>query len=220
MGLFNLYNMKWLYLLSVCFLFSVNSCDSEGEAKTLTDEPVPESADTAYFAGGCFWCVEASFDQIEGVYEALSGYSGGNMENPTYKLVSAGKTNHAESVMVIYEPRSINYATLLDIFFTAHDPTQLNRQGPDVGIQYRSAIFYTSEEEKNTIDQKTEALQANYGDKIVTEVTPFKAFYVAEEYHQNYEVNHPDNPYIKNVSQPKIERVAREFKDILKSKHQ
>lgn len=214
--------MKWLYLLCVIFLFSVNSCESEGEARELAEKPVkksiPKSADTAYFAGGCFWCMEASFDQIEGVYEAVSGYSGGNIENPTYELVSSGKTNHAESVMVVYDPKTVTYETLLDIFFTAHDPTQLNRQGPDVGIQYRSAIFYTSEEEKNLTEHKIKDLQANYKDKIVTEVTPFKAFYKAEDYHQDYEINHPDNPYIQKVSRPKIERVAREFKNILKTK--
>ncbi|PTB94831.1 peptide-methionine (S)-S-oxide reductase [Marivirga lumbricoides] len=210
----------YLLLLSSIIIFS---CSAKTENQESSNEtPIVEAAqsfentDTAYFAGGCFWCVEASFDQIKGVKEAISGYSGGAEKNPTYKEVSYGKTNHAEAVMVIYDPAVISYDTLLDIFFTAHDPTQLNRQGPDVGKQYRSAIFYTNEMEKQKAQRKMEALAGNYKDKIVTELTPFSTFYKAEEYHQDYEEKNPNDRYIVNVSRPKIEKVAEKFKSILK----
>lgn len=204
----------------IVFSCSANSEKQENTVETPVVETAQtfENADTAYFAGGCFWCVEASFEQIKGVKEAVSGYSGGSEKNPTYKEVSYGRTNHAEAVMVIYDPAVINYDTLLDIFFTAHDPTQLNRQGPDVGKQYRSAIFYTTEAEKQKAQQKMESLASAYPDKIVTELTAFDTFYEAEDYHQDYEEKNPNDRYIVNVSKPKIEKVAEKFSSILKEK--
>lgn len=174
--------------------------------------------DTATFAGGCFWCVEASFEQIAGVAEAVSGYAGGTEDNPTYAQVSSGKTSHAEAVAVYYDPEIIDYSTLLDIFFTAHDPTQLNRQGPDIGPQYRSAIFYHNEAQGKLAAGKIKELD-NSGelpDKVVTEIVPFTRFWVAEDYHQDYEKHNPKDRYILNVSRPKIDKVAREFSHLLK----
>lgn len=218
-------NLKTMFKYYFLFLLSfiIFSCSAKPEKQENSVEtPIVETTqtfentDTAYFAGGCFWCVEASFEQIKGVKEAISGYSGGSEKNPTYKEVSYGKTNHAEAVMVIYDPAVISYDTLLDIFFTAHDPTQLNRQGPDVGKQYRSAIFYTTEAEKQKAQQKMEALASEYTDEIVTELTALDTFYEAEGYHQNYEEKNPNDSYIVNVSKPKIEKVAQKFSSILK----
>ena len=206
-----------IVILSVLFF----ACAAENKkSDDTTTEPIAiqnsAALDTAYFAGGCFWCVEASFEQIKGVKEAISGYSGGEEENPSYKEVSYGRTNHAEAVMVLYDSSVIDYETLLDIFFVAHDPTQLNRQGPDVGKQYRSAIFYRNSREKNLALKKMNELDPKFEDQIVTELTPFTKFWRAEEYHQDYEKKNPNDRYILNVSKPKIEKVAKTFKDLLK----
>ncbi|WKK83277.2 peptide-methionine (S)-S-oxide reductase MsrA [Marivirga arenosa] len=206
-------------IVILSMLFFACAAENEKKEKTQNTSEIiqnPEAIDTAYFAGGCFWCVEASFEQIKGVKEAVSGYSGGEKKNPTYKEVSYGKTNHAESVMVLYDPNIITYEKLLDIFFVAHDPTQLNRQGPDVGKQYRSAIFYRNSKEKNIALKKMNELAPKFEDKIVTELTPFTKFWKAEDYHQDFEKKNPNNRYIVNVSRPKIEKVAKTFKDILK----
>ncbi|WKK84791.2 peptide-methionine (S)-S-oxide reductase MsrA [Marivirga arenosa] len=206
-------------IVILSMLFFACAAENEKKEKTQNTSEIiqnPAAIDTAYFAGGCFWCVEASFEQIKGVKEAVSGYSGGEKKNPTYKEVSYGKTNHAESVMVLYDPTVITYEKLLDIFFVAHDPTQLNRQGPDVGKQYRSAIFYRNSKEKNIALKKMNELAPKFEDKIVTELTPFTKFWKAEDYHQDFEKKNPNNRYIVNVSRPKIEKVAKTFKDILK----
>lgn len=176
--------------------------------------------DTATFAGGCFWCVEASFEQIQGVIEAVSGYAGGKKSTANYSMVSSGMTQHAEAVQVYYDPAIISYETLLDIFFTAHDPTQLNRQGPDVGSQYRSEIFYHNQSQKEIAEAKIKEWSSEFSKPIVTKISKLKAFYMAEAYHQDYEENHPENGYIINVSRPKIEKVARKFKDLLKEEKQ
>lgn len=205
-----------IIILSILFF----ACAAENKKSETTTEAQAiqntEAIDTAYFAGGCFWCVEASFEQIRGIKEAVSGYAGGEKENPTYKEVSYGRTNHAEAVMVLYDSSVINYETLLDIFFVSHDPTQLNRQGPDVGKQYRSAIFYRNSTEKNLALKKMNELASKFDDEIVTELTAFTKFWEAEDYHQNYEKKNPNDRYIVNVSKPKIDKVAKEFKDLLK----
>ena len=177
-----------------------------------------QSLDTATFAGGCFWCIEAAFEQINGVEEAVSGYAGGSEENPTYSAVSGGKTGHTETVEIYFDPGKIDYSTLLDIFFTAHDPTQLNRQGPDIGKQYRSAIFFHNEEQKQLAEIKIKDIDASgeYSKKVVTELVPFTKFWMAEDYHQDYEKHHPKDPYIVNVSRPKIDKVAEKFAHLLK----
>ena len=207
--------MKPILIIVALFFLS---CQSQGEKNT--SDPFAsvdiQKLDTATFAGGCFWCVEASFEQIRGVVSAVSGYSGGKEATAKYKLVSYGQTKHAEAVQVYYNPEVIDFNTLLDIFFTAHDPTQVNRQGPDVGPQYRSAIFYHNEEQKKLAEKKIEELQPELSMPIATELTALDAFYEAEEYHQDFEKRNPYQPYILSVSKPKIEKVAKRFKHLLK----
>ena len=174
---------------------------------------------TAYFASGCFWCVEAIFESVKGVKEAVSGYAGGTEENPTYQQVGGGMTSHAEAVEVYYDPKIISFTKLVQVFFGSHDPTLLNRQGPDHGPQYRSVAFYKTEEEKAIIDAYICALtdQNVYnGDPITTEVTELTKFWIAEEYHQDYEKKHPKNSYITNVSVPRLNRFKENFGDYLK----
>lgn len=205
------------------FFLVVLSCQTQGSGTTAQVTPEQslrndlQALDTATFAGGCFWCIEASFEQIEGVIEAVSGYSGGEKATATYQQTSSGKTMHAEAVQVYFDPSVISYETLLDVFFTAHDPTQLNRQGPDVGPQYRSEIFYHTNEQKTLAEEKMKALAPTLSKPIATKLSALKAFYMAEDYHQDYEKHHPDNPYVKNVSKPKIEKVAKKFKHLLKN---
>lgn len=174
--------------------------------------------ETAYFASGCFWCVEAIFESVKGVKEAISGYSGGTEENPTYEQVSYGKTSHAEAVEVYYDPKEISYIELVQVFFGSHDPTSLNRQGPDRGAQYRSIAFYKNPEEKEIIESYMAALEesGNYNDPIVTEVTAFTKFYDAEDYHQDYEKKNPNNSYVRQVSVPRLNRFKKNFPDYLK----
>ncbi len=173
--------------------------------------------ETAIVAGGCFWCVEAAFQQIEGIVEAISGYAGGHTKNPTYKEVCTHTTGHTEAVYLIYNPSIINLETLLDIFFVAHDPTTLNRQGPDVGESYRSALFYDSEKQKMIIDAKIkEYNESTFNNKIVTELIPYDVFWVAEEYHQDFYWDNPNQGYVQAVSKPKVEKVAKVFKHLLK----
>lgn len=197
---------------------SDNPDNSRSQEITIPDEPFdPAAVDTATFAGGCFWCMEGAFQQIKGIKAVISGYSGGNEPNPGYRQVGSGETGHAESIQIYYDPKEISYKTLLDIFFVAHDPTQLNRQGPDVGPQYRSAVFYHNEKQKKAAEEKILELQgAVFAKKIVTEVSPYQGFWPAESYHQNYEMLHPNNPYIQEVSRPRIEKVRKSFPKLLK----
>lgn len=177
----------------------------------------PPALDTAVFAGGCFWGVEAVFEHTKGVRDVVSGYAGGKLANPTYEQVSTDETGHAESVQVIYDPSVVTYATLLRVFFSvAHDATELNRQGPDVGTQYRSAIFYRSDAQKREAEDYIRQLTAAkyYPEPIVTEVSPLKAFYFAEEYHQNYMARHPSDMYIVFNDRPKIEKYKRILPDL------
>jgi peptide-methionine (S)-S-oxide reductase len=171
----------------------------------------------AYFASGCFWCVEAVFESVIGVEEVISGYSGGHTKSPTYKKIGTGRTGHAETVAVYYDPKKVNFKTLVAVFYGSHDPTTVNGQHPDYGSQYRSIVFYNTVSEKKIIDATIKKLNTEiYKGKIVTEVTKFKKFYPAEEYHQNYERLHPENPYVKNVSVPRLNRFKRKFPQLLK----
>jgi peptide-methionine (S)-S-oxide reductase len=174
--------------------------------------------ETAYFASGCFWCVEAIFESVKGVKEVVSGYSGGKEENPTYEDVGYGRTSHAEAVEVYYDPEVISYLELVQVFFGSHDPTSLNRQGPDQGTQYRSIAFYKDEKEKQIVESYIRALEENkvYDRPIVTEVTKFDKFYKAEDYHQDYERNNPNDIYIRNVSIPRLNRFKQNFPEYLK----
>lgn len=180
-----------------------------------------EDLSAATFAGGCFWCTEASFERIQGVRDVVSGYAGGAQAHPTYDEVSRGKTDHAEAIMVYFDPEEVDYRTLLEVFFVAHDPTQLNRQGPDVGKQYRSAIYYHNDRQKEQIAEYIRELEASdrFDRPIVTEVEPYDTFWVAEAYHQDYYEHHPENPYIQKVSRPKVEKVEKMFADILKEEY-
>ena len=183
--------------------------------------PAGVGKQTAVLAGGCFWCVEAVFRQIEGVEKVVSGYSGGDAASAHYDIVSTGKTGHAESVQVTYDPRKISYGQLLKVFFdVAHDPTQLNRQGPDVGPQYRSAIFYSDPEQKRIAEAYVKQLdQAKvFRAPIVTQVVELKTFYPAEEHHQNFCNRNPRNPYVVNVAMPKVEKVKKKLPELAKQK--
>ena len=171
----------------------------------------------AYFASGCFWCVESIYENLKGVINVDSGYSGGSTINPTYYQVISGNTGHAETIEVIYDSSIIDFKTLVNVFFGSHDPSTLNRQGPDVGAQYRSVAFYSSNEEKNIINNEIDRLLKNkVYKKITTEVIPFKKFYVAENYHQDYKKKNPNDLYIIKVSAPRINKFKINFKEILK----
>ncbi|MEL6391467.1 MAG: peptide-methionine (S)-S-oxide reductase MsrA [Bacteroidota bacterium] len=187
------------------------------------DASYPE-AQKAYFAGGCFWCTEAAFQRIEGVIDVYSGYSGGPEENPGYRQVASGMTGHAEAVVVYYDPEVVTYETLLDVFFVSHDPTQLNRQGPDVGTQYRSAVFFMGAEQEAAVTAKIEELGASgkFSRPIVTQVEEASNFYLAEDYHQNYyEQERPPNyGYVLNVTKPKVEKVLATFPELIKAEYQ
>lgn len=174
--------------------------------------------ETAYFASGCFWCVEAIFESVKGVKEVVSGYSGGSEENPTYEQVAYGRTHHAEAVEVYYNPKEISFLALVQVFFGSHDPTSLNRQGPDRGAQYRSIAFYKNEDEKKMIEDYINLLTSEgiYDRPIVTEVTAFERFWKAEEYHQDFERKNPNNSYIRAVSIPRLNRFKENFKEYLK----
>ena len=176
----------------------------------------------AYFASGCFWCVEAIYESLNGVEESISGYSGGHTKNPTYESSNTGKTGHAEAVEIIYNPNIISFKLLVDVYFGSQNISQVNGQGNDRGSQYRSIIFYQNTEEKNIIANKIKALQKENPDrKVATEVMPFQKFWIAEKYHQDYERLHPNNSYIQNVSVPRLKRFQNKFPELLKenSKH-
>ncbi|HXH05916.1 MAG TPA: peptide-methionine (S)-S-oxide reductase MsrA [Vicinamibacterales bacterium] len=175
----------------------------------MTEAPL----ETATLAGGCFWCLEAAFEQLRGVVRVQSGYTGGHVPNPTYQQVCTGTTGHAEAVQITFDPRVISYRELLEIFFAIHDPTTLNRQGPDVGTQYRSAIFYHSPEQRAAAEAVIRDLEARkvFDDPIVTEVVQLTAFYPAEEYHREYYRRHPDQPYCQVVIAPKLAKLRRKF---------
>jgi len=175
--------------------------------------------ETAIFGGGCFWCLEAVFQRLPGVKSVESGYAGGRVENPTYKQVCNGNTGHAEVVRVSFDPSQISYRDLLDVFFAIHDPTTLNRQGNDVGTQYRSVIFYNSEEQRQEAEQTIAALTAakEFSAPIVTTVEPLTTFYVAEDYHQNYFNENSNQPYCRFIIAPKLEKFRKAFAEKLKA---
>ncbi len=171
----------------------------------------------AYFASGCVWCVEAIYESVKGVKESVSGYSGGHTKSPTYEDSNTGRTGHAEAVEIIYNPEIVSFKQLVDVYFGSQNVTQVNGQGNDRGSQYRSIIFYQSEEEKKIIETKVEQLNKQLkGKKVAAEVMPFQKFWIAEEYHQNYEKLHPNNSYIQNVSIPRLKRFQKNFPYLLK----
>jgi peptide-methionine (S)-S-oxide reductase len=174
--------------------------------------------DTAIFASGCFWCIEAKFSQLKGVLKVTSGYTGGHVVNPSYEQVCTGTTGHAEACTIVYDPAVISYDELLEAFFVSHDPTQLNRQGNDVGTQYRSAIYYNNESQRQKTEYYINQLtkQKIYNNPIVTEIKPFTTFYNAESYHQEYYKKNPNQSYCRYVVQPQLEKFKKIFKNKLK----
>ncbi len=196
-------------------LFLVSFSDSK--EKTTIYKTQNQELKIAYFASGCFWCVEAIFESVDGVEEAISGYAGGFTKNPTYQSIGTGKTGHAEAVAVYYNPKKVSFETLVKVFFGSHDPTTKNGQHPDYGTQYRSIAFYSNTSEKVIIKKVIKELNDSYyKGKIITEVTGLVKFYQAEEYHQNYEKLNPNNPYIQNVSVPRLNRFKKKFPELLK----
>lgn len=208
-----------VYILIAFFTAScTHGSTQDAENNTSQNTENLKAYKKAYFASGCFWCVEAVFESVKGVKEAVSGYAGGNTPNPTYQKIGTGTTGHAEAVEVYYDPEVVSFETLVKVFFGSHDPTTLNYQGPDHGTQYRSIAFYQTEEEKEIIQNYIQNLEEDkvYDKPIVTEVAPLKKFYPAEDYHQDYEKNHPDNPYVKGVSIPRLNRFKEKYPDLLK----
>jgi len=172
----------------------------------------------AVFGGGCFWCTEAVFKMLKGVGTVEPGYAGGTTENPTYEEVSGGNTGHAEVIYIEYDPKEVSYRDLLTVFFASHDPTTINRQGNDVGTQYRSVIFYTSDEQKKEAEEFIKEINdsSNEGDSVVTELEPLDKFYKAENYHKDYFENNPEQAYCQVIINPKLDKVKKEFAGLLK----
>ncbi len=214
-------------LITACLTFGL-ACNRENIPMAELNEPAASAADAreaepsgteqATLGGGCFWCVEAPFLQLDGVEQVVSGYAGGDVPNPTYEMISTGATGHAEVVQVTYDPAKLSYSDVLEVFFTVHDPTQLNRQGADVGTQYRSVIFYHDEKQKEIAEQRVRQLdEAGAFDRpIVTELSPLPEFYRAEDYHQNYYAQNSQQPYCQMVVRPKVEKVREVFADKLR----
>lgn len=178
-----------------------------------------KNLEVATLAGGCFWCTEAIFERLKGVENVISGYSGGGMENPSYEQVSSGKTGHAEAIQVRFDPKQVSYKEILDVFLATHDPTTLNRQGNDVGEQYRSVIFYHNESQRKIAEDAKESFQKSgkYEDKVVTSIEPFRNFFPAEDYHQKFYDHNSQASYCKLVIDPKITKLYRDFPDRIKS---
>jgi peptide-methionine (S)-S-oxide reductase len=216
---------KLISLLIITLLFSCqNSAQTNKEQDAVKNaEPIQVKIKNgkarAYFASGCFWCVEAVYESVTGVDEVINGYAGGHTKNPTYEASNTGRTGHAEAVEVIYDPNLVSFSTLVDVYFASQNPTQVNGQGPDRGSQYRSILFYQNDEQKQIIESKKELLSKKLNAKIAAEVYPFQKFWVAEDYHQNYERLHPNNSYIQGVSIPRLNRFKQIMPEVLKENH-
>ncbi|MGS2739486.1 peptide-methionine (S)-S-oxide reductase MsrA [Sinomicrobium sp. M5D2P17] len=214
--------MKGLSLFAGVFALTAYTVWEKGRNVTTThpseEKMIAVKMDTATFAAGCFWCVETQFQQLEGVKKVISGFTGGTVANPSYKQVTTGKTGHAEACNIIYDPSVISFDELLEAFFVAHDPTQLNRQGNDIGTQYRSAIFYHNNSQKDKAGYYIKRLNEEkaYDKPVVTEIAPYSVFYKAEDYHQDYYNQNKSEPYCQYVIQPKLEKFKKVFKDKLK----
>ena len=215
--------MKSILLLT--FSFALLACGN-GNTKTATNPeianadpvevPMQDNMAKAYFASGCFWCVEAIYESVNGVKESISGYAGGHTENPTYEGSNTGKTGHAEAVEVIYDPEVVSFETLVKVYYGSQNPTQVNGQGPDNGSQYRSIIFYQNSIQKAIIEKVSTEVAKSYDKPLAAEIVPFQKFWVGEDYHQNYERLHPENPYIQNVSIPRYNKFKKKFPELLK----
>lgn len=220
--------MKNFITLMLCFTLSFISCQTKNDdsknqldvrnAKPI-EVPLKDGMARAYFASGCFWCVEAIYESVKGVSEVINGYAGGYTKNPTYQSSNTGRTGHAEAVEVIYDPTVVSFSTLLDVYFGSQNVTQVNGQGPDRGSQYRSIVFYQNETQKILIEQKKEAIAKLLNATVAAEVYPFQKFWKGEDYHQNYERLHPNNSYIRNVSIPRLRKFQQKFPHLLKPNH-
>lgn len=210
--------MKKIILVITISLGILNGCSGKKVIDKKETLKNLEETEVAIFGAGCFWCVEAVFEELEGVISVESGYSGGNTKNPTYKSVSRGNTNHAEVARITYDPNKIPFKTLLSVFFQTHDPTTLNYQGADRGTQYRSAIFYVNDSQKELATSIIKSLNKEkvYPKPIVTEIKSLDKFYLAENYHQNYYETNPNQGYCSYVIEPKLEKFRKVFKDYLK----
>jgi len=220
-----------LFFITAILMISQASCQSKDNTtnqqralktqQTITPTQVApiDGLDRAYFASGCFWCVEAVYESLKGVKESVSGYSGGHTQNPTYASSNTGRTGHAEAVEISYNAQEIQFSDLVDVYFGSQNIGQVNGQGPDRGSQYRSIIFYQNQIQKNIIDAKIKALEQTLGKGYVAaQVLPFEKFWEGESYHQNYERLNPSNPYIQNVSIPRLRKFQKKFPDLLKTK--
>lgn len=219
---------KILLLIAINLLFNCKNTAQNTDSNTKKNnvkiaQPIEVTLENgiakAYFASGCFWCVEAVYESVKGVKESISGYAGGYTKNPTYKTSNTGRTGHAEAVEIIYNTKVVSFKTLVDVYFASQNPTQVNGQGPDRGSQYRSIIFYQNAAQKKIIDTKKAALAKKLGKTVAAEVYPFQKFWVGEDYHQNYEKLNPNNPYIKNVSIPRLKRFQAKMPEVLKEKN-
>ena len=214
-------------MINLFTLISIMSCNISAPKPIDNQQPVYSinnqdysQYSKAYFASGCFWCVETIYESLEGVKEVYSGYAGGSTVNPNYYQVMTGRTGHAESIEIIYDESEIKFEMLLKVFFDSHDPTTMNRQGPDYGTQYRSIAFYSDEREKEKINNYINLLSSNsiFGKNIVTEVMKIEEFYYAEDYHQDFERKNPNNPYVRNVSIPRFEKFKEKSSNYVKIK--
>jgi peptide-methionine (S)-S-oxide reductase len=216
---------KLIPLFIIALLFSCqNSAQVNKEQNAVinakpVEVPMKNGKAKAYFASGCFWCVEAIYESVKGVDEVINGYSGGHTSNPTYEASNTGRTGHAEAVEVIYDPQVISFSTLVDVYFASQNPTQVNGQGPDNGSQYRSIIFYQNDDQKQIILKKKEVLSKILNKEVAAEVYPFQKFWKAEDYHQNYEKLHPENRYVQGVSVPRLNRFKAKMPELLKENH-
>jgi peptide-methionine (S)-S-oxide reductase len=228
--MFNHISQTMKIFLSLFCILAVYSCartnnnasDKKFEfSKMISDttNTTQDTIETATFGAGCFWCVEAIFQNVNGVSKVVSGYSGGQIKNPSYKEVCMGTTGHAEVCQVTFDPRVVSFSELLEIFFGTHDPTTLNRQGADVGTQYRSAVFYHSEKQKSLAELAIKAgnESGNWADPLVTEVTAFSSFYPAEDYHNDYFNLHGEQPYCQMVIRPKVDKFKKKFSEYMKT---
>ncbi len=218
-------SLRFLTICSLAFAcMSAQACRPaepkvESQPSSHSEAMNPSTpTDTATFGGGCYWCVEAVYSELKGVVSVTSGFSGGARPNPSYEQVCSGATGHAEVVQIVYDPKQISFGELLEVFWTVHDPTTLNRQGADVGTQYRSVIFYHNEEQHQLAQHYKEKLNAEkaFDDPVVTEISPYKAFYSAEAYHQEYYKRNGGQPYCQMVIRPKVEKFRKVFHDKLK----
>lgn len=213
--------MKYLNYLITVLIILFSSCSRNGNSQNyqlvkLTNEEM-QRLDTATFAAGCFWCVEAVFEKVKGVKEVVSGYAGGKTENPTYKQVVSGITGHAETVQIYFNPLEISYDKLLEIYYASQDPTQVNGQGPDDGSQYRSVIFYHGNYQKEKAGKYHNELSTSekYDKPLAVSIEPYTVFYPAEEYHQDYEKRNPDDPYIRAVSKKRVQKFEDNFPELI-----